>query len=330
MKAVRGLIAALLILAGATPARADLTGAQLAALAGTLAAEMAQACPHAAPGDVGAFTACAAALRGADPLAFAPDGMLWGGDQPGLRLRKKQLTHFSANVFSEMYLPLFSFTGRWTTRHDDREGFDIIDVEAYFRNALPPGEYPYPFWHSADKWSAYETANRLSFYLDPDGKILAITRSANGSEAARGAYAHVTPPAFDGNWQWLDASGKPQPEASLFTSRFSSANPFLAKLDQSYRAFATELRQGTCMSCHTPDNRAGMDRLVLLQSPRHAAGEIDDALKAVRNRDMPQTRTGSRRALEPSVRAAILSAGEAFRDVLGAASAWEAAQKRGS
>jgi len=144
MKAACGLIAAMLMLAGAISyaempdaemPRGEIPGAQLNALAMGLAGQMAQACPHAAPGDVDAFKSCAAALRHTAAPAFAPGGMLWGGDQPALRLRKKKLTHFSAAVFDQMYLPLFSFTGRWTIGHDDRDGLAVIHVEAYFRNA---------------------------------------------------------------------------------------------------------------------------------------------------------------------------------------------------
>jgi hypothetical protein len=61
---------------------------------------------------------------------------------------------------------------------------------------MPPGEYPYLFWHSAHKWNAYETANELKFYLTPAGQVFVVTHSQGGSEAARGPYAHVTPPAF--------------------------------------------------------------------------------------------------------------------------------------
>jgi len=83
-----------------------------------------------------------------------------------------------------MYLSLFTFTGRQWVNEDPREHIKVIHIEAYFRNAMPPGEYPYPFWHSADKWNAYETANELKFYLTPAGQVFVVTRSQGGSEAA--------------------------------------------------------------------------------------------------------------------------------------------------
>jgi hypothetical protein len=196
-------------------------------------------------------------------------------------------------------------------------------VEAYFRNALPPGDYPYPFWHSADKWHAYETANELRFYLDKQGLTFVVTRDAAGSEARRGPYTPVTPPAFDGAWQWRDADGQPQPHVSLFSARYSRANPFLPELDQAYRTFALRLRDAACLDCHTPSNKAEADRLVLLQTPMHAAGEIDNVIEAVRHQEMPQDDLGLRKSIPAEERAAILTAALAFRDAIGRADRWE-------
>jgi hypothetical protein len=114
-----------------------------------------------------------------------------------------------------------------------------------------------------------------------------------------------------------------QPHASLFSANFSAANPVLPALDAAYRDFAINIRQGTCLSCHTPANRAQMDHLVLLQTPMHASGEIDDALKMVRRDDMPRDDIGNRKPLDPQLRAAILQTGEHFRDVLAEAKKWE-------
>jgi hypothetical protein len=139
----------------------------------------------------------------------------------------------------------------------------------------------------------------------------------------------VTPPAFDGNWQWTDASGQLQPRASLFSNRYSSANPYLAPLDNAYREFAAEARKGTCLSCHAPNDQADMDRLVLLQTPIHASGEIDNVLDMVRSGKMPQDDVGMRKEIAPELRAAILETGEAFRNTLKAADQWEARQYPG-
>ena len=312
------------LLATSAP-RADVARPDLEKIAATMAKDFSGFCPSAAKDDVAAHMKCSDGLRHASFVPFARTGILFGNDTPEQRISKRPLTHLQSGIFQLMYLSLFVYTGKWSVGMDAREHVPFIALEAYFRNAMPPGEYPYPFWHSAAKWNAYETANELKFYLDHDGKVFVVTRSQNGSEAARGPYAHVTPPAFDGNWQWQDASGHVQPHASLFSNRYSTANPYLPALDNSYRAFALQARQATCLNCHTPENKADMTHLVLLQTPVHASGEIDDVLKQVRNGDMPQDDLGLKADIKPDLRAALLKTGEAFRQELHLADQWEVA-----
>ena len=324
LRIATAFISGLLGLFAAVPALAEPPQADLEKLAAAMAAQFSTLCPQARPDDVDAHDKCTAGLRNAFFIPFAPNGLLWGGDQPKLRLAKKQLTHLKPSIFQLLYLSLFTFNGRWSVDADPRENVGVIHLTAYFRNALPPGEYPYPFWHSADKWAAYEAANELKFYLNHDAQVFVVTRSRVGSEAERGPYAHVTPPAFDGHWQWTDASGHLQPHVSLFSNRYSSANPYLAPLDKAYRDFATQARKATCLSCHAPNNEADMVHLVLLQTPLHASGEIDDVLEQVRSGKMPQDDVGLRKEIAPELRAAILQTGEAFRQALDAADQWEA------
>jgi hypothetical protein len=317
----RVLVRALALAAIGVPAAAAPAPAQLDALAGYLAHMLATACPVAPYTDLHAFRTCEAALRKAD-IPFA-DAIAWGGDQPDKPIRKKGLTHFNGRVFQTLYLPLFTFTGNRTVTADPVDHVPVLQMEAYFRNALPSGEYPYPFWHSAAKWADYEAVSAIRFYLNPNGKIFVATRGTGGNETNRGAYTHVTPPAFDGNWQWTDASGQLQPRASLFSNRYSAANPVLPRLDQSYRAFAMQIRTASCLECHTPANKASADRLVLLQTPIHASGEINNVIKEVRSGEMPEDELGLRKQIDPKLRAAILRSALAFRDQLSAADAWE-------
>ena len=121
------------------------------ALAATLAKQLSTLCAPAARDDVTAHTKCADGLRDATFIPWSRDGLLFGGDQPNLRVAKRQLTHFRPSIWQLMYLSLFTFTGRQWVDEDSREHIKVIHIEAYFRNAMPPGEYPYPFWHSADK-----------------------------------------------------------------------------------------------------------------------------------------------------------------------------------
>jgi hypothetical protein len=277
---------------------------------------------------VAAHAKCTDGLRDATFIPFVQSGLLFGGEQQPLRLTKWQLTHFRPSIFQLMYMSLFTYTGKWSVDTYEPEHVKVMHIEAYFRNAMPPGEFPYPFWHSAAKWNGYETTNELNFYLTRDGKVFIVTRAKGGSEADRGSYAHVTPPVFDGNWQWTDANGQLQPHASLFSNRYSAGNPYLQPLDKAYRAFATEARKGTCLECHAPTNKAGMDHLVLLQTPVHASGEIDRVLKAVKNGDMPEDDIGLPKEIDPKLRAAILQTGTAFRRELVEADGWEAKRHR--
>ncbi len=296
----------------------------IAARAQNLAETLARACPPAPYGDTAAYEACAAALRKTH-LPFEA-AIAWGGDQPDRPIRKRGLTHFNSEVFQRLYLPLFTFTGRWSVDEDHLSRTPILRLEGYFRNALPSGTYPYPFWHSSAKWSAYETANELRFYLASDGKIFVVTRGAMGSEDRRGPFAHVTPPAFAGDWQWHDSGGHLEPHVSLLGNLYSPKNPFLPKADAAYRDFALRVRDDTCLDCHTPANKAEADRLVLLQTPVHAAGEIDNVIKAVKSGEMPQDDIGLRKDIPPAHRAALLRAAIVFKERLQQADAWESAQ----
>ena len=304
-------------------AHAAMTQADTEKIATTMAAKFSMYCPSSAKDDVAAHQKCSDGLRANEIVPFAITGVLWGGDSPNLKLAKRPLTHLNGQLFQLMYLSLFVYTGKWSVGMDEREHVPYIKLEAYFRNAMPSGEYPYPFWHSAAKWTAYETANELKFYLNREGKVFIVTRSQGGSEEARGPYSHVSPPAFDGNWQWTDASGNLQPHASLFSNRFTESNPYLPALDKSYRAFALEARQATCMNCHTPENKADMTHLILLQTPVHASGEIDSVLKEVKNGDMPQDDLGEKAKLTPQLRSELLRTGEAFKQELHLADQWE-------
>ena len=285
----------------ATSSSAAQSQDELQQIGAKLAADLSRACPHAANLDTAAFQKCTATLAQARDIPFTP-GVIWGGDQPNLRIKKRHLTHFSADVFRTNYLPLMTFTGEFSVARDEKENVDIIKIEAYFRNALPAGEYPYPFWHTSAKWDAYEVMNRLNFYLDDKGRIFLITRAADGSDKNKGQYNRVAAPVFvKDQWTWLDAKGQQQPRVMLFSSRYQAANPQMKRLDESYRAFALTMREASCLSCHNPSNPPGSERLYLLQTPLHAAGEIDHVIKSVRDGNMPQDERGQPADIDPKI-----------------------------
>jgi hypothetical protein len=83
------------------------------------------------------------------------------------------------------------------------------------------------------------------------------------------------------------------------------------------------MRNGTCNSCHVPDNPEKMKRLVLLQTPAHAAGEIKRVMAAVRENRMPLDDIGIEKELDPETKASLLKFGAAFESTVNAAYAWE-------
>lgn len=288
-----------------------------------LAASLAKTCPMAKPDDTAAFDACRKQIgAGTEGAAMNDVVMLWGGEQSALGWDKKKLTYFKGELFQRLYLSLYMFTGNHRIVGEGPEGTTIVAVEGYFRNALPPGGYPYPFWHSAPKWEAYEKSNEIRFYVDGNGKAKFATRGDLGSEANRGPYAAVTPPAFAGEWMWADGN-QAQPYVTLFGDLFSADNPHLARVDESYKAVAISMRNADCTGCHAPNGHKFMNRLTLLQTPQHAAAEIDGVLKSVSDRSMPQTEKGDRRALDPKLKTELMITGEAFKKALEDATAWQ-------
>jgi hypothetical protein len=300
------------------------------ATAARIVASLAERCPMTTPGDVAAFDACRTTIgQGPEGEAVGSGSLLWGGEQPNLALKDKNLTWFRGDLFMRMYMSLYMFAGEWTGEARD-DGTYVIRTQAYFRNELPPGHFPYPFWHSAAKWDAYEKSNQISLYLSPDGKVRMVTRHSGGSDSARPAgYHHVDPPVFAGQWNWRDANGQAQPQVTLFSDLYSANNPHLTELDQRYRAFALNMRDADCESCHVPDGHKLMRKLTLLNTPLHTAGEVDAALRSIREATMPVNKQGDKVRLEPELRETLLRNGEEFRRLLKEADAWEHAQGTG-
>jgi len=324
------LLAAALCLAAGGAASQEVSRPAIEQLFAELIRQTAAACPLASPADQAALDRCRTALYGDSALrrGMAPV-VLWGRPSPeGKRLRDTNATQFAPDVLAGLYLPLFMFTGDVEIAFDATERLYRGRAAALFRNALDPGQYPYPFWHDAKKWDDYQRANQLTFWIDPGPtRIVFMQFSAQGAPDARLASAPYPRPAFDGRWLWTDAQGRPQPRPALFAGLMRPDNPYLARLDATFRDLAGALRQGTCHECHAPDNYAGTKRLVLMQTPVHAAGEIKRILRAVREDKMPIDDAGLAAGLDPTVKAALLRYGGAFDAAVDAAREWEAATR---
>jgi hypothetical protein len=296
------------------------------AAAGLLAQRFADPCPVAQPGNQAAFDACRKGLYGDTLLRDKLNTIvLWGRQRDAsATLADTSLSQFAPDVLTGMYLPLFMFSGKHTVSYVEREGLFQIRLATAFRNRLAPGQFPYPFWHDAEKWSMYQGANEILLWWDPSkGRVKVAQFTIHGAEPPLAAVEPLAPPKFDGQWMWADANGETQPKVTLFDGLYRADNPYLGRLEGAYKVLALRLREGQCNSCHVPDNPDKIKRLVLLQTPAHAAAEIQRVLKAVREDRMPRDETGIVNALDAPTKAALLEDGEAFAKLVEAAKRWE-------
>jgi hypothetical protein len=320
---------ALLTLAGASamaaPGADDLRAVEV--LARDVASELKAACPLANPGDQAAFDRCRQSLFGDSQLRRAlPPIILWGrqAKDPATSLKETGLTQFAPNVWTGLYAPLFMFDGSSQVSWVEHEQLYRVRLGATFRNRLAPGQFPYPFWHDAAKWGAYENANAVLLWISPEQQKIKVAQFSWKDGPPAGINVQpVSHAGFDGQWLWTDAQGKAQPAVTLFDGLFSNNNPYKPQLDKDYRALAVSLREGQCLSCHVPDNPDKMKRLVLLQTPAHAAGEITRILKSVRENRMPRDETGIEKPLDPAERKTLLELGATFERTVQSARQWE-------
>lgn len=292
--------------------------------------QLKQLCPLADPASQSAFDQCRQALFTDSLLkqAMVKPVVLWGRQKDAeLPLKETHLTEFDPSILTGLYIPLFMFDGKYKITYVEREKLFLATLGVGFRNRLQPGQFPYPFWHDANKWDMYENARSLYLWMDPRTGLIRFAQFSNRGNPAEGHVVNkATLPAFDGKWLWTDAQGKTQPAVTLFDGLYREDNPYKAQLDKSYREFATSLRDSQCLNCHVPNNPEKMKRLVLLQSPAHASGEIHRVLKSVRERKMPLDEQGIEKTLDPAMEKTLLEKGGAFEKFVDAAVEWERTQ----
>lgn len=322
---IGGWIALAVLLAAPSASAGDLsTWAEETGAA--LAKTLATACPPADPSELTALERCRQALRDSPLLddLVAPY-VTWGGGDGSVPLKSLNVTEFNADIYRTLYLPLFTFTGEYRVELNSPDHIPIARLQATFRHRLMPGVYPYPFWHKAEKWIAYERAREIVVYLDPPRrKAVAFLRSVTGNDGARVDLPPAPIREFDGKWTWKDSNGTEQPVVTLFDGYFSRANPHLEAVEHTYRQFALSLRDAECLSCHVPNNPNRSRRLILMQTPLHAAGEIERALANVTRDKMPLEEWGDPKPLSAEQKRAFIAKGEAFARALDEARAWEA------
>lgn len=298
------------------------------AFAAALAASLAKSCPMADPGDVAAHEACRRDIGTGVEARMRNDYILFGGQQSTkFWIKDKKTSVFRGDLYQDMYMTLYMFTGKFRVQQSP-DGLRTIGLQAYFRNKMPAGRYPYPFWHTPAKWLAYESANELRFRMNEDGKVVFAYRADVGSDENRGPYEHVEHPYFLGEWMWRDDRGGAQPEVTLFSGMYSPDNPNLAALDDAYRKMALNFRDADCTVCHMPEGHRKMNKLTLLQTPYHAGSAIDAVLDEVRTGKMPVDDYNDPKSIDPALREQLLENGEAFRRMLATADGWERTNDR--
>jgi hypothetical protein len=297
---------------------------------GIVAKQLHDKCPAANADDQAAFDRCRQFLFRGSLLKdmMATPVIIWGRQtDPELPLKDTNLTQFAPDVLSGLYIPLFMFDGQYKVVFHEREKMYLASLNTGFRNRLQPGQFPYPFWHDSNKWSVYEGARTILLWIDPvSAKIRAAQFTVTGEAMPGRTELKAQTPAFDGQWLWTDQNGRTQPAVTLFDGLFRNDNPFKPQLDKTYREFAITLRESQCLSCHVPNNPDKMKRLVLLQSPAHASGEISRVLKAVREKKMPLDDLGLEKELDGPLMKALLEKGTEFEKVVNAAKDWERQQ----
>ncbi len=327
------LLAAAVFAGGVAAAEDDLPdlGEQVERMASEVALELQRVCPPASPADQAAFDRCRRSLFGDSALrrSLAPR-LLWGrrNQDAGALLKDTNLTQFAPDVFAGLYLALFMFSGEHSVEYVERERMYLIRLQSAFRNRLPPGQFPYPFWHDEAKWGVYQATNCILLWVNPKTARIVIGQFTERGELGSTVVAtQPLSPKFDGNWMWMDKEGRIQPRVTLFDGLFRQDNPYLPKLDFTYRTLALRMRDAQCENCHMPHNPYPMRRLVIMHTPAHAAGEIGRLMKAVREDRMPLDETGIEQPLEPALKRALLESGSAFEALVKAAKEWEAAQR---
>jgi len=268
-------------------------------------------------------------------LRAAGDKILWGGyhseqgyDPAAYRLDETspidhyQLTEFSPVVWAKLYLSTFMFSGKYEVRQEG--ALTVLELEAKFREGLDPGDYPYPFWHNVNKWTAYCNAEKVALVFDGGGAGGRLVSSLRVAPPPLALELRKRP--WDSKWTWSDAEGKEQPRVALYSYVFAKDNPHVAALDRSFRELEAEMRAQNCMLCHAPDNQGKMNELLLLNYPNQALIARHTLKEVIARNEMPP---GSLLAHEPAGirdeagRAGLLRLADAFEQAAEAALRFE-------
>jgi mono/diheme cytochrome c family protein len=250
-------------------------------LATAIATGLVAACPQG--GDAAEEAArndCAGKLTEFAPLRDAMrEPFIWGAQAAGAGYRiDKSTNKFNARVWRRLYLSTFMFGADFST--EQIADYTVLHVPITFRNAMPIGAYPYPFWHSNNKWESYTYSTTIHFIIQR-GQVIGALRSAD-QDRTRTKVSH----AWDGLWRW-EQGGVQMPYVSLYDYLLSKGNPHAARLDETYRALEDRMRKNNCQACHAPDNQGQSQQLEFFVYPNQALTGRHDIITQIQNNEMP-------------------------------------------
>ena len=275
MKPTNTIAMAMIALAACTAKPADHE------LATSIAKGLVEACPAgSSPADEVARNDCAGKLTELGVLRDAMrEPFIWGGQAAGAGYRLDTSTNkFNARVWRRMYLSTFMFGSDYSV--EQIADTTVLHIPVTFRGAMPAGGYPYPFWHSAKKWDAYNYSTMVHFIIQ-GGVVVGALRSID-QDTTRPKVAHT----WDGLWQW-EQQGVQMPYVSIYDYLLSKGNPYADKLNDTYRALEARMRQNNCQACHAPDNQGNSAQLEFFVYPNQALAGRHDIITQLTRNEMP-------------------------------------------
>lgn len=246
-----------------------------------LAKAIARCSPQADPADVAARDSAANRLAELHALLESAEfHVLWTEFEPakGIDLESNKFLQLNPLVWAKVYLSMFMFTGKHEVRKDGDS--TVIELEARFRGGLPPGDFAHVLWFTPESWNAYAMTESVLIVIS-EGKV------GSAFYKAGKAPSKFTAPPWKERWRWNDDKGIAQPRVSSFSYLFSPGNPHTVALDKSYTAMLTGLDAHKCFACHSPDNKANADLLVMLRYPNQALAARHALAAVLREETMP-------------------------------------------
>lgn len=252
------------------------TKEQIEARLHDIGAALAAAAPIAAVDDARTREAAATNLAKVAALIDAADEhVLWGvyDEAKGADVERYSGTRVNSLVLTKAYLSMFGFdqAARVWTSGDHT----LFEMPVKFRDRLGASEYPYPLWSTHERWGTYTRTTSLIFVFH--GMDLAAVLRRVDTKAPM-------PPErrWNGQWEWTDLRGRPQPRAAQFEFLLSEENPESERLQTAYKALDEKLRAHRCMNCHSPDSGGGGARLAILRYPNELLGVRESLLELLK------------------------------------------------